>query len=226
MAIINESAARIAKELSSFSDYVEGSATASYNAQCAEAAAILEQVKPMLPSRTNRSKPHLSQRYLTPVLIISLLLFLLRLLAFQHICKDFAEIIRSRTAQLCGKDESAKVHSILYRVNRRTVSPISPSHADSGIFFGQLAFYRPEQRCADKADGPAGVTQSNILFSVDDNAGIQLIHWLFIIRVVSQRRAIVDVVLRSFLLKVDMYGRIFWTIQDHCGKAMEFPSAL
>ena len=31
MAIINESAARMAKELSSFSDYVEGSATASYN---------------------------------------------------------------------------------------------------------------------------------------------------------------------------------------------------
>ena len=48
MAIINESAARIAKELSSFSDYVEGSATASYNAQCAEAAAILEQV--MIPA--------------------------------------------------------------------------------------------------------------------------------------------------------------------------------
>lgn len=46
MAIINESAARMAKELSSFSDYVEGSATASYNAQCAKAAAILEQVKP------------------------------------------------------------------------------------------------------------------------------------------------------------------------------------
>lgn len=45
MAIINESAARLAKQMRSFDDYKEGSATASYNAQCAEAAAILEKVK-------------------------------------------------------------------------------------------------------------------------------------------------------------------------------------
>ena len=56
MAIINESAARIAKELSSFSDYVEGSATASYNAQCAEAAAILEQVKPKCATADQRER--------------------------------------------------------------------------------------------------------------------------------------------------------------------------
>lgn len=56
MAIINESAARIAKELSSFSDYVEGSATASYNAQCAKAAAILEQVKPKCATADQRER--------------------------------------------------------------------------------------------------------------------------------------------------------------------------
>lgn len=54
MAIINEENARIAKQLSSFSDYVEGSATASYNAQCAEAAAILEQVKPKCATADQR----------------------------------------------------------------------------------------------------------------------------------------------------------------------------
>lgn len=43
--IINESTARLAKQMRSFDDYKEGSATASYNAQCAEAAAILEKVK-------------------------------------------------------------------------------------------------------------------------------------------------------------------------------------
>ena len=56
MAIINEENARIAKQLSSFSDYVEGSATASYNAQCAEAAAILEQVKPKCATADQRER--------------------------------------------------------------------------------------------------------------------------------------------------------------------------
>lgn len=39
---INEDAARLSKELSSFSDYKAGSATASYRAQVDEAAATLE----------------------------------------------------------------------------------------------------------------------------------------------------------------------------------------
>lgn len=56
MAIINEENARIAKQLSSFFDYVEGSATASYNAQCAEAAAILEQVKPKYATADQRER--------------------------------------------------------------------------------------------------------------------------------------------------------------------------
>ena len=56
MAIINEENARIAKQLSSFSDYVEGSATASYNAQCAKAAAILEQVKPKCATADQRER--------------------------------------------------------------------------------------------------------------------------------------------------------------------------
>ena len=66
MAIINEENARIAKQLSSFSDYVEGSATASYNAQCAEAAAILEQVKPKCATADQRERAEwLYSRYCT-----------------------------------------------------------------------------------------------------------------------------------------------------------------
>lgn len=56
MATINENAARIAKELSSFSDYKEGSATAEYNAQCANAAAILERVKPQCATEDQRER--------------------------------------------------------------------------------------------------------------------------------------------------------------------------
>ena len=64
MAIINEENARIAKQLSSFSDYVEGSATASYNAQCAEAAAILEKVKAKCATDEQRERAeYLYNRY-------------------------------------------------------------------------------------------------------------------------------------------------------------------
>lgn len=64
MAIINEEDARIAKQLSSFSDYVEGSATASYNAQCAEAAAILEKVKAKCATDEQRERAeYLYNRY-------------------------------------------------------------------------------------------------------------------------------------------------------------------
>lgn len=64
MAIINENAARIAKELSSFSDYKEGSATAEYSAQCANAAAILERVKPQCATEDQRERAEwLYKRY-------------------------------------------------------------------------------------------------------------------------------------------------------------------
>lgn len=64
MAIINEENARISKQLSSFSDYVEGSATASYNAQCAEAAAILEKVKAKCATDEQRERAeYLYNRY-------------------------------------------------------------------------------------------------------------------------------------------------------------------
>mgnify|MGYP000558016857 FL=1 len=64
MAIINEENARIAKQLSTFSDYVEGSATASYNAQCAEAAAILEKVKAKCATDEQRERAeYLYNRY-------------------------------------------------------------------------------------------------------------------------------------------------------------------
>lgn len=64
MAIINESAARLAKQMRSFDDYKEGSATASYNTQCAEAAAILEKVKSKCATDEQRERAeYLYNRY-------------------------------------------------------------------------------------------------------------------------------------------------------------------
>ena len=64
MAIINESAARLTKQMRSFDDYKEGSATASYNAQCAEAAAILEKVKAKCATDEQRERAeYLYNRY-------------------------------------------------------------------------------------------------------------------------------------------------------------------
>lgn len=64
MAIINESAARLAKQMRSFDDYKDGSATASYNAQCAEAAAILEKVKAKCATDEQRERAeYLYNRY-------------------------------------------------------------------------------------------------------------------------------------------------------------------
>lgn len=64
MAIINESAARLAKQMRSFDNYKEGSATASYNAQCAEAAAILEKVKAKCATDEQRERAeYLYSRY-------------------------------------------------------------------------------------------------------------------------------------------------------------------
>lgn len=64
MAIINESAARLAKQMRSFDDYKEGSVTASCNAQCAEAAAILEKVKAKCATDEQRERAeYLYNRY-------------------------------------------------------------------------------------------------------------------------------------------------------------------
>lgn len=64
MAIINESAARLAKQMRSFDDYKEGSATASYNTQCTEAAAILEKVKAKCATDEQRERAeYLYNRY-------------------------------------------------------------------------------------------------------------------------------------------------------------------
>ena len=62
--IINESTARLAKQMRSFDDYKEGSATASYNAQYAEAAAILEKVKAKCATDEQRERAeYLYNRY-------------------------------------------------------------------------------------------------------------------------------------------------------------------
>lgn len=62
--IINESTARLAKQMRSFDDYKEGSATASYNAKCAEAAAILEKVKAKCATDEQRERAeYLYNRY-------------------------------------------------------------------------------------------------------------------------------------------------------------------
>ena len=61
---INEDAARLSKELSSFSDYKAGSATASYRAQVDEAAATLEKVKALCVTEAQRDRAeYLFDRY-------------------------------------------------------------------------------------------------------------------------------------------------------------------
>ena len=58
---INEGAARRAKEMNSFSDYKEGSATAEYRAMVDKAAAIAEQQKsrvdPLRRARSGKNNP-------------------------------------------------------------------------------------------------------------------------------------------------------------------------
>lgn len=54
---INESAARLSHEMRSFDDYEKGSATAGYNADVAEAAAILNGSKPCAAPRPRRNTP-------------------------------------------------------------------------------------------------------------------------------------------------------------------------
>ena len=64
MYTINESTARIAHEMRSFSDYQPGSATASYNARVNEAAQILETVKAKCATEAQRDRAeYLFDRY-------------------------------------------------------------------------------------------------------------------------------------------------------------------
>lgn len=64
MYTINESTARIAHEMRSFSDYQPGSATAGYNARVNEAAQILETVKAKCVTEAQRDRAeYLFDRY-------------------------------------------------------------------------------------------------------------------------------------------------------------------
>ena len=64
MYTINESTARIAHEMRSFSDYQPGSATAGYNAQVDKAAQILETVKAKCATEAQRDRAeYLFDRY-------------------------------------------------------------------------------------------------------------------------------------------------------------------
>lgn len=61
---INESTARLSHEMRSFDDYEKGSATAGYNADVAEAAAILERVKALCSTEAQKEHAeYLFDRY-------------------------------------------------------------------------------------------------------------------------------------------------------------------
>ena len=60
---INEGAARRAKEMNSFSDYKEGSATAEYRAMVDKAAAIAEQQKSRVDPMYHEKIDHLLDTY-------------------------------------------------------------------------------------------------------------------------------------------------------------------
>lgn len=61
---INEGAARRAKEMNSFSDYKEGSATAEYRAMVDKAAAIAEQQKSRVDPMYHEKIDHLLHHWL------------------------------------------------------------------------------------------------------------------------------------------------------------------
>lgn len=61
--MINEESARRAKMMNSFSDYEPGSATASYNAQVAEATAIAEQQKARVDAMYHEKIDRLLDKY-------------------------------------------------------------------------------------------------------------------------------------------------------------------
>lgn len=65
MEQINEELARRAKDANSFSEYVEGSATAGYNASCAEARRIAEERKKEVPEERWAELDRLVERYCT-----------------------------------------------------------------------------------------------------------------------------------------------------------------
>ncbi len=63
MEQINENLARAAKDANSFSDYVEGSATAQYNAQCARARELAAERKANVPAERHEELDRLVERY-------------------------------------------------------------------------------------------------------------------------------------------------------------------
>ena len=63
MGQISESLARAAKEANSFSEYVEGSATAQYNAQCEKARRFAEARKANVPTERHAELDRLVERY-------------------------------------------------------------------------------------------------------------------------------------------------------------------
>ena len=65
MEQINEELARRAKDANSFSEYVEGRATAGYNASCAEARRIAEERKKEVPEERWAELDRLVERYCT-----------------------------------------------------------------------------------------------------------------------------------------------------------------
>ncbi len=65
MEQINEAMARAAKDANSFSDYIEGSATANYNAKCAEARKAAEERKKEIPEERHAELDRLVERYCT-----------------------------------------------------------------------------------------------------------------------------------------------------------------
>lgn len=63
MELINENMARAAKEVNSFDEYVEGSATERYNQQCARVHSAAEECKKRIPAERHEEIDRLVERY-------------------------------------------------------------------------------------------------------------------------------------------------------------------
>ena len=121
------------------------------------------------------------------------------------------------------KGEKAAITCELWKLSDKKKQPKpdadeltkAAAEQDKGYYYLAKAHLFHRGQVEKPQPRPAGRFKS--LDDIRAYAGIQLIHWLFIIRVVSQRHAIVDVALRSFLLKVDVLHLLRRNTQ-HCGQ--------
>ena len=128
---INEGAARRAKEMNSFSDYKEGSATAEYRAMVDKAAAIAEQQKSRVDPMYHEKIDHLLDTYA-------------RKLA-ENMNQGFAIDARVPSVMIAGPAN--------FPVGKKPEAYRSASLPDGAFFSGSVWTFSPCSRMVCKIEG-------------------------------------------------------------------------